>query len=122
MMMKQMSSDTSHTLSTFPTIMVINARLCSNEKYLELLDYHIEIFTFWLQIFTIYLLLRCFHIKGCPVSFCKEQNGDNDIGSNLRYICMRSRKLSRFSRVRLCDPTLCGPPVSSVHGSLQVEY
>ena len=46
MMMKQMSSDTSHTLSTFPTIMVINARLCSNEEYLELLDYHIEIFTF----------------------------------------------------------------------------
>lgn len=30
MMMKQMSSDTSHTLSTFPTIMVINARLYSD--------------------------------------------------------------------------------------------
>ena len=63
--------------------------------------FHIEIFTFLLQIFTIYLLLRCFHIKGCPVSFCKEQSGDNGIGSNLRYVCMCKRKLSRFSHGQL---------------------
>ena len=30
--------------------------------------------------------------------------------------------LSRFSRVRLCDPTDCSPPGSPVHGILQEEY
>ena len=29
--------------------------------------------------------------------------------------------LTRFSRVRLCDPMDCSPPGSSVHGTLQAR-
>ena len=34
---------------------------------------------------------------------------------------VRMYVLSRFSRVRLCDPTDCSPPGSSVHGILQAR-
>ena len=36
--------------------------------------------------------------------------------------CVRRCVLNHFSRVQLCAPVDCSPPVSSVHGTLQQEH